>query len=862
MKRPWRVRYLPNSSPSTHRIASISGTAFDTKPIDVAKFADKNLAKEALVAEVCAVSHAEWFLTCLRQVIYTGARQGIQVVNTGVEDEEGEEVVVKGELWDLLRPLEGDCTIRMLTFDDEAGKMVFWHSSAHMLGEALEVSCGCHLCIGPPLKLTPRGSFYYDAYMGNQTVTEKEFKGLDQRLKKISKQKQVFERVIMTKEEALEMFADNVFKLRIISTKVPDGELTTAYKCGPLIDLCMGPHIPDTSRVKTISVLSASTSFFGGDTKNDPLQRIYGVSFPDTAKKTAWEQQNKLVAQFDHRKVGMDQELFFFHNLSPGCAMMLPHGARVYNSLINFIKEQYWQRGYEEVMTPNIYNTKLWETSGHWQHYKENMFSFRDADMNRFALKPMNCPGHCLMFEHRVRSYRDLPMRFADFGVLHRNEESGALTGLTRVRRFQQDDAHIFCRQDQIQQEVEGALDFMATVYGIFGMTYKLDLSTRPAKACGLETPEGRAMWDVAEDNLRAALDNFAGHGQWRVNAGDGAFYGPKIDIKVYDIFGREHQCATIQLDFQLPLRFKLQYKTAEQTAGGANAADPDLQAGFARPVMVHRAMLGSVERMMAVLIEHFQGRWPFWLSPRQAMVVPVHKDHNDWAEQVAKEMHQQGFFVDCDTGPDTMNAKIRNATKSEYNFCLVVGGDEVEKKGVTVRTRMHADNEWSKGFLTLDECCKFFKAITVAHEKTPAAYPEDPNAPKPAAKAPKEPKQGKQGKQGGKKGKKEEAAAPAAAPAEEDDGARGSSTHVDLKNLKDSGSGDLTPEEFAALRAKTKTAAEVAKNMTPEQQAAYGCKTGVAASAVRADSDDSDDDGADFGDMGGEGAGALLGDY
>lgn len=355
----------------------------------------------------------------------------------------------------MLRPLEGDCTVQFFTFDDDLGKMVFWHSSAHVLGESLECGFGCHLCIGPPLKLSPRGSFYYDAYMGNQSVDEKQYKDIESRAKKISKQAQKFERIVLTKAEALEMFSDNVFKCRIIETKVPDGGHTTCYKCGPLIDLCLGPHIPDTSKIKSFKIRSASTSNFGGNVNNDPLQRIYGASFPDNEQMKQWEENCKKVEQYDHRKVGMDQELFFFHKLSPGSCMMLPHGTRVYNKLMGFIREEYWQRGYEEVTSPNIYNVKLWETSGHWAHYKDNMFSFRDADMQRFALKPMNCPGHCLMFQHRVRSYRDLPIRLADFGVLHRNEESGALTGLTRVRRFQQDDAHIFCRQDQIREEVQ-----------------------------------------------------------------------------------------------------------------------------------------------------------------------------------------------------------------------------------------------------------------------------------------------------------------------------------------------------------------------------------------------------------------------
>jgi threonyl-tRNA synthetase len=313
----------------------------------------------------------------------------------------------------------------------------------------------------------------------------------------------------------------------------------------------------------------------------------------------------------------------------------MPHGARVYNKLIEWIRSEYWQRGFTEVITPNVFNLNLWEQSGHAQHYRDNMFIF-DVEGQEWGMKPMNCPGHCLMFAHRLRSYRELPIRLADFGVLHRNELSGALTGLTRVRRFQQDDAHIFCRQDQIKSEVIGSLDFMKCVYDILGMSYTLELSTRPLKALG-----EASLWDLAEGQLAEALNEFVGEGKWKVNPGDGAFYGPKIDIKVYDAMERIHQCATIQLDFQLPIRFNLEYKSnVEGGAAGAGGGAAGAGAGgggesFQRPVMVHRAMLGSVERMTAVLTEHWGGKWPFWLSPRQCIVIPVDPKFIDYAIEV-----------------------------------------------------------------------------------------------------------------------------------------------------------------------------------------------------------------------------------
>ena len=384
-----------------------------------------------------------------------------------------------------------------------------------------------------------------------------------------------------------------------------------------------------------------------------------------------------------------------FHELSAGSAFWLPHGARIYNKLIGFIKEHYWKRGYDEIITPNIYNLDLWHQSGHAMHYKDAMFCF-DVEGKEWAMKPMNCPGHCLMFAGKIRSYRDLPIRFADFGVLHRNELSGALSGLTRVRRFQQDDAHIYCREDQIEDEVIAALDFMKSVYDTFGMTYKLELSTRPAKALG-----EKEIWDRAEAALARAMNAFAGEGGWRENPGDGAFYGPKIDIKVMDAMERVHQCATVQLDFQLPIRFDLQYNTG------------DKENPFARPVMVHRAMLGSVERMFAVLCEHYGGKWPLWLSPRQVKLIPVHKDFIDYCSEVRDKLHAEGFYVDVDLSKATFQKKVRNAQVEQYNFQLVVGGKEVENGTVNIRTR---ENK-VEGEKKVDDLIAFLKELRAEHK-------------------------------------------------------------------------------------------------------------------------------------------------
>lgn len=634
------------------------GFAFKTTPLEIAKGISQGLADNVIIA----------------RVTYSSRFEEDQIVACDEDDEAAQNKVVsegesQGELWDLNRPLVGDCKLQLLKFDEPEAKTVFWHSSAHVLGAAIEGVYGAHLTIGPPLQ----SGFYYDSYMGDHTIPEEELKQVEAKALDVCKAKHNFQRLVVSKEEALEMFSANPFKVSLISNKVPNGSKTTVYRCGPLIDLCMGPHLPNTGRIKAFSAVKSSSTNWLGQVTNDPLQRIYGIAFPDKAMLKQWKEFQEKAKQRDHRVVGTKQELFFFHQLSPGSCFWLPHGARVYNKLIEFIRKQYWQRGYEEVITPNMYNLNLWEISGHAQHYKENMFVF-DVENQEFAMKPMNCPGHCLLFKHRLRSYRELPLRVADFGVLHRNEVSGALTGLTRVRRFQQDDAHIFCRQDQIKAEVLGALDFMRFVYTAFGMTYKLELSTRPAKALG-----DIELWNLAESQLSEALNEFAGVGNWRVNPGDGAFYGPKIDIKVYDALERVHQCATVQLDFQLPIRFELEYK-ASVSDGGEDS--------FQRPVMVHRAMLGSVERMGAILTEHFGGKWPLWLSPRQVIIVPVDLKFVEYAYEVQELIHQAGFYVDVDDSSRTLNKKVREAEVNQYNFILVVGEKEMESKGANVRTR------------------------------------------------------------------------------------------------------------------------------------------------------------------------------
>uniref|UniRef100_A0A0K8TP76 threonine--tRNA ligase n=1 Tax=Tabanus bromius TaxID=304241 RepID=A0A0K8TP76_TABBR len=569
---------------------------------------------------------------------------------------------VNGELWDLDRVLEGDCTLQLLKFDDSEAQAVFWHSSAHILGEAMERIYGGCLCYGPPIE----NGFYYDMFIEGDGISTNDYPVVEGLAKQIVKEKQPFERLEMKKSDLLEMFKYNEFKVRILNEKVQT-DSTTVYRCGPLIDLCRGPHVRHTGKIKALKITKNSSTYWEGKADAETLQRVYGISFPDPKQLKEWEKFQEEAAKRDHRKIGKEQELFFFHELSPGSCFFQPRGAHIYNTLMNFMKSEYRKRGFQEVISPNVYNAKLWQTSGHWQHYSENMFSF-DVEKEKFALKPMNCPGHCLIFDNRIRSWRELPLRMADFGVLHRNELSGALTGLTRVRRFQQDDAHIFCAPEHIKSEINGALDFLKHVYTVFGFSFNLILATRPEKYLGeIE------QWNEAEKALADALNEFGS--PWKENPGDGAFYGPKIDITIMDALKRAHQCATIQLDFQLPIRFNLTYvsETGEKK----------------RPVIIHRAILGSVERMIAILTENYAGKWPFWLSPRQVMVVPVGPTFDEYAESVKNKLHEAGFMVEADLDAgDTMNKKIRNAQLAQFNFILVVGEKERAAGTVNVRTR------------------------------------------------------------------------------------------------------------------------------------------------------------------------------
>lgn len=603
----------------------------------------------------------------------------------------GQIVVAKvdGKVWDLDRPLEQDSKVSYLTFDDPEGRDVFWHSSAHVLGECAEHEYGCRLSHGPP---TPMGFFYDMALEPGQAAREAEWPSLESRAKKYAKDKQPFERLEVSKENLRKMFGYSKYKMHYIEKFVADGESSTVYRNGTLVDLCQGPHIQNTRKIESFKIMKNSSAYFLGDQTNDSLQRIAGVAFPSKQQLKDWEHFLEEAKKRDHQVIGQQQKLFMFSKMSPGSPFLLPHGTRVFNALQQMLREQYWDRGYQEVQSPNMYDVDLWKTSGHWQHYQDDMFrvqvkddsadpmplsdqkpdgkpiaEIKDKDKGVFALKPMNCPGHCLMFRDEERSYRELPWRVADFGVLHRNEASGALSGLTRVRKFQQDDTHIFCTNEQVQTEIEELFDFMEHVYGLFGFPFKLKFSTRPEGYMGtLEE------WDAAEAKLRQALQNFRGT-DWEMNEGDGAFYGPKIDVTISDALMREYQCATIQLDFQGPQNFKLEYRTSESgEAVHHQSAERDAKGvspGMARPVMIHRAIVGSFERFIAILCEHFAGKWPFWLSPRQILVVPVMKEAEDYVREIQALFHKAHMYIDIDVSGNTLQKKVRSGQLAQYNF-------------------------------------------------------------------------------------------------------------------------------------------------------------------------------------------------
>lgn len=478
-------------------------------------------------------------------------------------------------------------------------------------------------------------------------------------------------RLSITREEALDLFSYSALKQELIRDHVGEGETCTVYRCGNFVDFCRGPHVPDLGRLKAFKALSCSAAYFKADQSRESMQRVYGVSFPSEKELKEHLERLEELRRRDHRVVGQQMDLFMMHRYAPGMPLFCPNGTVVYRRLEGFVRELLHKYHYKEVMTPTFLNTELWETSGHLAHYRENMFLLEQRPGEPlYGLKPMNCPAHCLLYRAQHRARAELPLRLAEFGVVHRNELSGALSGLTRVCRFEQDDAHVFCAQDQIQDEVGKVVEFLKEAYTPFGLQFSLALALRPAERIGDD-----AVWDAAEAALRAAL--VAAGQPYTECPGDGAFYGPKIDVRLVDALGRPHQCGTVQLDFNLPVRFDLQY-----------ADYRDGRQVYDRPVMIHRAILGSLERFMAIILENCAGRLPFWLSPRQVVVVPVCADFAEYAEGLAERVHQAGFEAVADLSAEKMTKKIAVAYDQHYNFICVVGRREHDQASVTVQGR------------------------------------------------------------------------------------------------------------------------------------------------------------------------------
>ena len=567
----------------------------------------------------------------------------------------------------LTRLREGE-TVSILTTASDEGLGVARHSAAHVLAEAaVHLFPGTKVAIGPAIK----DGFYYD-FEFPKPVGEDDLPAIQQEIERLIAGGSGFERREVSKEEALELFADQPYKLELIRDLPPE-EVISVYRQGDFLDLCRGPHVPDTSRIGAVALLSVAGAYWRGQSDNMMLTRIYGTAFAGKKELAEYLERLEMARQRDHRKLGRELGLFSFHDEGPGFPFFHPKGMRVINALLDYWRREHVAAGYEETKTPIMLERSLWERSGHWDHYKDNMY-FTRIDEVDFAVKPMNCPGGILIYKTDQHSYRDLPLRMAELGQVHRHEMSGVLHGLFRVRLFTQDDAHIYCLPSQVEDEILGVIELVHRMYRTFGFDrVHVELSTRPSNSIGTDE-----MWATAESALAAALER--AKLDYALNPGDGAFYGPKIDFHIEDIMGRTWQCATCQLDFAMPEALDLDY------VGEDNQRH--------RPVMIHRTVLGSIERFLGILIEHYGGALPAWLSPVQAVVVPVADRHIDHAKRVQAALEAVDLRVDVDRRTESVSKKIRDGEVLKVPFMLVVGDKEIDSGGVTLRTRGLKDTE------------------------------------------------------------------------------------------------------------------------------------------------------------------------
>ena len=574
---------------------------------------------------------------------------------------------VDGEVVDLRTVIDKDCELNILTFNDEKGKGAFRHTTSHIMAQAIKrLYPDTKLAIGPSIE----DGFYYDIDRETPLVAE-DLEKIEAEMKKIVKEDLPIKQYTMPRAEAIAYFKekDEPYKVELIED-LPEDSVISFYSQGEFTDLCAGPHLMSTKPVKAFKLTSLAGAYWRGSEKNKMLQRVYGTSYPKKAELEEYLHMMEEAKKRDHRKLGKELGLFMMREEGPGFPFFLPKGMELKNQLLDYWREIHKKAGYVEISTPIMLSRHLWETSGHWDHYKDNMYT-TVIDDEDFAIKPMNCPGGILVYESEPRSYRDLPLRMGELGLVHRHEKSGQLHGLMRVRCFTQDDAHIFMTPEQVRDEIKGVVKLINEVYSLFGFKYHVELSTRPEDSMGSDED-----WDMATEALRGALDDLGL--PYVVNEGDGAFYGPKIDFHLEDSIGRTWQCGTIQLDFQLPLRFNLEY----------TGADGEKH----RPIMIHRVIFGSIERFIGILIEHFAGAFPTWLAPVQVKVLPISDKYMDYAQKVLDELNNSGVRAEIDTRAEKIGYKIREAQMNKIPYMLVVGAKEEEDGLVSIRSRFEGD--------------------------------------------------------------------------------------------------------------------------------------------------------------------------
>ncbi|HHW04109.1 MAG TPA: threonine--tRNA ligase [Thermoanaerobacterales bacterium] len=594
-------------------------------PLEIAEDISKKLAKEALVAKL------------------------------------------NGKIVDLSYRINQDCNLELLTFEDEDGRRAFWHSTSHVMAQAVKrLFPDAKLTIGPSIE----EGFYYD-FDRDESFTPQDLEKIEKEMEKIVFEDYTFQRMDISRQEAIKKLGEmnEPYKIELVRDLPEDADISF-YQQGEFVDLCAGPHIPSTGKIKAFKLTSLAGAYWRGDVRNKMLQRIYGISFPKKSMLEEYLIRIEEAKKRDHRKLGKELGIFSLHEEGPGFPFFHPKGMVLWNILTDFWRKEHKKRGYFEIKTPIILNEGLWRRSGHWDHYKDNMY-FTRIDEEDYAVKPMNCPGGMILYKTDVHSYRDLPLRLGELGLVHRHELSGVLHGLMRVRSFTQDDAHIFMMPSQIEDEIIGVIDLVDYFYKIFGFEYNVELSTRPENSMGSDE-----LWEKATDALRLALEKKGL--SYKVNEGDGAFYGPKIDFHLKDSIGRTWQCGTIQLDFQMPERFDLTY------------IGPDGEKH--RPVMVHRVIFGSIERFIGILIEHYAGAFPVWLSPIQVRILPISEKHMDYARKVKERLEKADIRAELDERNEKIGYKIRDAQLQKLPYMIIVGDKEASTDSVSVRQREVGD--------------------------------------------------------------------------------------------------------------------------------------------------------------------------